>query len=274
MPATAGVRCYRRTVVTAPRQISTMHKPTPCGVCGRTLLRGERPDVFLHDGERCMVCELCTQRAVADGWIREGADSASTVANGWMRRGTAASTIAARWRRRGRDDQAELLVPQEAEGLMDQGDEPPVYEYEVPPPDMAPPAPSRRTTATSEPLLYREDRFVHAIPTNADMKVVRGIELFNASQHPRTIAGVARSLGAPLVSVRPSPTEGSIVWAFIAWELSWYQFEVDLADEAAGVRMVERGTELDELDPQDRLPNAVADEFGALHAAVAPDQFA
>ena len=31
---------------------------------------------------------------------------------------------------------------------------------------------------------------------------------------------------------------------------------------------------LDELDPQDRVPNAVADEFGALHAAVAPDQFA
>lgn len=249
-----------------------MHTPTPCAVCGRTLLRGERPDVFLHAGERCMVCELCTPRAVADGWIREGADSASTTANGWMRRGTAASTIAARWRRRGRTDQAELLVPQEAEGLLEQPDEPTVYEYEVPPPDMAPAAP--RMTESSEPLLYREDRFVHAIPTNADMKVVRGIELFNASQHCRTIAGVSRSLGAPLVSVRPSPTEGSIVWIFVAWELSWYQFEVDLADEAAGVRMVERGSELDELDPQDRVPNAIADEFGALHAAVAPDQFA
>ena len=252
-----------------------MHTPTPCAVCGRTLLRGESPDVFLHAGERCMVCELCTTRAVSDGWIREGADSASTVADGW-RRGTTASTIAARWRRRGRDTQAELLVPQEAEGLIapGSGDEPTVYRYEVPPPDMAPPEPSSRRAAQNEPQMYREDRFVRAIPTNADMKVVRGIELFNASQHCRTIAGVSRSLGAPLVSVRPSPTEGSIVWIFVAWELSWYQFEVDLADEAAGVRMVERGTELDELDPQDRVPNAVADEFGALHAAVAPDQFA
>ncbi len=251
-----------------------MHTPTPCAVCGRTLLRGESPDVFLHAGERCMVCELCTSRAVSDGWIREGADSASTVANGWMRRGTAAQTIAARWRRRGRDAEAELLVPHEAEGLLDHGQsEPTVYQYEVPPPDMVPPDPSN-LTASSEPLMYREDRFVHAIPTNADMKVVRGIELFNASQHCRTISGVSRSLGAPLVSVRPSPTEGSIVWIFVAWELSWYQFEVDLADEAAGVRMVERGTELDELDPQDRVPNAVADEFGALHAALAPDQFA
>ena len=248
-----------------------MHTPTPCAVCGRTLLRGERPDVFLHAGERRMVCELCTPRAVADGWIREGADSASTTATGWMRRGSTASSIAARWRRRGRPAQAELLVPQEAEGLLEPAEETVVYQYEVPPPDMAPPAP--RTTADEQPLMYREDRFVHAIPTNADMKVVRGIELFNASQQCRRIAGVSRSLGAPLVSVRPSPTEGSIVWIFVAWELSWYQFEVDLADEAAGVRTVAQGTELDELEPQDRVPNAVADEFGALHAAVAPDQF-
>ena len=251
-----------------------MHTPTPCAVCGRTLLRGERPDVFLHAGERCMVCELCTPRAVADGWIREGADHASTNASGWMRRGSAASGIVDRWRRRGRLEEAELLVPHEAEGLMSDVEEAPAYQFEVPPPDMVSADPvAPRRAAPDEPIMYREDRFVHAIPTNADMKVVRAIELFNDSQHCRTIAGVARSLGAPLVSVRPSPTEGSIVWIFIAWELSWYHFEVDLADEASGVRAVARGTELDELEAQDRVPNAVADDLGALHAAVAPDQF-
>ena len=56
----------------------------------------------------------------------------------------------------------------------------------------------------------------------------------------------------------------------MAWELSWYRFEVDLADEAAGPRVAGQGSELDELDPEDRTPNAAADETGALHLAGAP----
>ena len=54
----------------------------------------------------------------------------------------------------------------------------------------------------------------------------------------------------------------------------WYQtpvrFEVDLADEAAGVRHTGQGAELEELDEADRSPNAIADETGELHAAVQP----
>jgi hypothetical protein len=38
------------------------------------------------------------------------------------------------------------------------------------------------------------------------------------------------------------------------WELSWYRFEVDLGDEAAGVRLVTQGTELSELEPADQMP--------------------
>src|SRR5581483_4418529 len=34
-----------------------------CDVCGRTLLRGERPHSFLEGTELRSVCELCTQRA-------------------------------------------------------------------------------------------------------------------------------------------------------------------------------------------------------------------
>ncbi len=118
--------------------------------------------------------------------------------------------------------------------------------------------------------MYREDRFVHAIPTNADMKVARAIELFNTSQHCRTISGVSRTLGAPLVSVRPSLTEGSIVTVVIAWDLSWYRFEIDLADEAAGVRTTAQGAELAELEDADRAPNAVVDDHGLLHGIVPP----
>ena len=245
-----------------------MHEPVPCAICQRTILRGESPDVFLHGGRRAVVCELCVPRAVHEGWIREGADAApGRATRGWSRRGSGRSLME-RLRAR-RPGEAELLVPEEAEGLLEAMEDP-EYEYELEPEQPAEPARSVDVFATDEPPMYREDRFVHAIPTNADMKVVRAIELFNASTHCRIISGVARTLGAPLVIVRPSATEGSIVTIVIAWELSWYRFEVDLADEAAGVRATGQGTELEELDEEDRAPNAIADEFGALHAAVQP----
>ena len=81
-------------------------------------------------------------------------------------------------------------------------------------------------------------------------------------------ASLARTLGAPVVSVRPSAKEGSIVSVVIAWELSWYGYEIDLADERAGARLIDQGTELDQLDELDRTPNAVADSSGMLHTAV------
>jgi hypothetical protein len=252
----------------APRQISTQHATVTCAVCGRSLLRGERADIFLHDGERRQVCELCTPRAVHEGWIREGADAAPGRARGWPRGG--GPGFLERLRQRKRDEDVELLVPEGAESLVEAIEEDP---YAVPPPDLAPepqPPPVADYDLPREPPMYREDRFVHAIPTNADMKVARAIELFNVSQHPRTVSGLSRTLGAPLVSVRPSPTEGSIVTVVVAWELSWYRFEIDLADEAAGVRRTGQGAELGELEETDRNPNAVVDEHGVLHGIVQP----
>src|SRR3954453_6290537 len=55
-----------------PRQIATNQSVLQCDVCGRTLLRGETPAVFLAGGSRRSVCELCTPRAAHEGWIREG----------------------------------------------------------------------------------------------------------------------------------------------------------------------------------------------------------
>jgi hypothetical protein len=94
--------------------------------------------------------------------------------------------------------------------------------------------------------------------------MARALELFNASDHARTVAGVARSLGAPFVSARPSRTEGSVVSIVVGWELTWYRFEVDLGNEAAGVRVVGQGAELAELDEADRVPNARAESDGTL----------
>ncbi len=135
----------------------------------------------------------------------------------------------------------------------------------------APPAPARpvEEPPREQPEPPAEEasparRDVHAVPTNASLKVARALELFNASPHPRTVGGVARSLGAPLVTARPSLSEGAIVTIVVAWDLCWYRYEIDLADEAAGVRVVEQGAELEELPPEDQTPNAAADDHGAL----------
>jgi hypothetical protein len=218
------------------KSISTSAPAVSCDVCGRTLLRGEQADVFLTGGTRRNVCELCTQRASHEGWIREGLDDAtvrSRAHNGRSR------SFLARLRQRRADAQAlhdELAESEQAAEAL----------------------------APAEPV-PQQPRSVHAVPTNADMKMARALDLFNSSAHPRTVSGVARSLGAPIVAARPSATEGSVVTIVVGWELSWYRFEVDLADEAAGPRITGQGTELAELDAADQVPNAAADDHGQLH---------
>ena len=94
------------------------------------------------------------------------------------------------------------------------------------------------------PELPREPRHVRAVPTNADLKMERALDVFNASDHVRTVGGVARSLGPPAVSVRPLADRPSVVAITVMWELSWYRFEVDLSDEGSGVRREGQGAEL------------------------------
>ena len=79
------------------------------------------------------------------------------------------------------------------------------------------------------------------------------------------MAGVARSLGVPYVSVLPLERQASVMRIVVAWELCWYRWEVDLAGEAGlGVRPAGQGYELAELAPDEQLGNAAADEHGAL----------
>jgi hypothetical protein len=215
------------------RQISTSHTVITCAVCGRTLLRGEHAETFIAGGERRMVCELCAPRAVHEGWMREGLDDV-----GGVQRVSRSRSLLSRLRQRTEDFF-------EGDNLFEDGAERAGGNAYVPP---------------SEP------RQVHAVPTNAELKVARAVEVFNGSKQARMVAGVARSLGEPTVSVRPSQTEGAVVSIVAAWEITWYRFEVDLGNEAAGVRQVEQGTELHELEPEDLEPNgAFAD--GSLSLA-------
>jgi hypothetical protein len=257
-----------------PKQIATNQAMISCDVCGRTLLRGEHADVFLHSGQRRMVCELCTQRAALEGWIREGLiDDMPVRQRGRRERGSLFGRLRSRRapdtgeksaengiRRHGGRSAAD--EPLEAPVLPYSDDHNPTYVAEVAPaPAPAPPKPDPVADRS------RAERQVRAVPTNADMKRARAIEVFNGSDHPRTIAGVARSLGPPFVVVRPSATEGSIVSITAGWELCWYRYEVDLADEAAGVRVAEQGDEISQLDEADQHPNAAADERGEIHLA-------
>jgi hypothetical protein len=105
---------------------------------------------------------------------------------------------------------------------------------------------------------------VHAIPTSLEQRIAAAIDVFNGSEHRRTVAGVARSLGTPAVSVLPLEDKPGVVHIVVAWELCWYRYETDLSDEVPGVRLDGQGYELDELDDLERRPNAGSDEHGTL----------
>ena len=250
------------------KSITTTHAAVACDVCGRTLLRGERADPFIANGSRRMVCELCTGRAANEGWIREGADNALGVHRNGPRGGR---SLLERLRSRREGSAREVpIVPRRRPTSsnvtrIESPGRPPAHdgdgaeaaapEQAAPPVEAEPPVPSR------------EPRHVRAVPTNADLKMARALDVFNMSVHPRRIVGVARSLGVPMVSVLPSDTEGAIVSIVVGWELCWYRYEIDLADEAAGVRVTAQGAELSELTPAERAPNAVADARGRLALA-------
>jgi hypothetical protein len=239
------------------KSITTGQGAASCDVCGRTLLRGEHADVFLSGGSRRMVCELCVARAAHEGWIREGVDDSLAVRPRDDRR-----SLLSRLRQRGEGVVRELSSGRRRNGA-DLG------AAETAPATAHPDSNTTTRRAPVSPASNREPRHVRAVPTNADLKTARALEVFNASDYPRTVAGVARSLGAPFVVVRPSEQSGSIVSILVGWELCWYRYEVDLADEASGVRMVEQGDEVSELEAADQIPNAAADTYGELHLAAA-----
>jgi hypothetical protein len=107
---------------------------------------------------------------------------------------------------------------------------------------------------------------VRAVPTTAEGKVERALELFNGSAHQRTVAGLARTLGPPWVSALPDPNQASAVSVLVAWELSWYRYRVDLGDEADPVMMLDKGEEIDQIDEPLRAWNAGLDDDGRVVA--------
>jgi hypothetical protein len=241
------------------RDIRTAHPQVACDVCGRTLLRGEHSATYLAGGDRREVCDLCAVRAIHEGWVREGTS---------IERGT--RSISGDRRRSFLD----RLRTRPAETGATAADRPlPRSRIAATPVDDSPAgdeamqsaAPANGSNGAGH--TSREPRQVRAVPTSVEQRTASAIDLFNASEHPRTIAGVARSLGAPVVAARPAQQHGSLVTIVVSWELCWYRYEVDLSDEGAVVRAAGQGYELSELPAEDREPIATVDEYGALALA-------
>jgi hypothetical protein len=230
------------------RQLDTSQAPIVCAVCARSLLRGEHANVFIAGGARRDVCELCTTRAAHEGWIRDGADAAPAPR---PRGGERARSLMGRVRSRLE------TAAHPAEGELAEAAEPTPRRPLSRPAAGGGVSPTRRDPAPAP-------REVHAVPTNAELKVSRALELFNRSEHPKTVSGVARSLGAPDVSVGARSDDGALVEIVVAWELCWYRYEVDLADEPHAVRLLGQGYELSELGEGAGPANAVADGRGGL----------
>lgn len=263
----------------ATRSITTSQPAVNCDVCGRNLLRGELPDVFLAAGERRVVCDLCVGRAANEGWLREGDGESLTLR---PPRGRRARTLVGRLRQRREQARADASEPVPwAEEIADEpasfadayhgahdaappslAAEPAPAEPQSPSPSPSPPA-VRAARAVESSGAWGSARSVHAVPANSEQRAIRALEIFNGGEGPRRVAGVARSLGAPGVTARPLD-DSTLVSVVVAWELCWYRYEVDLADEDSGAHVSEQGLELTELAPVDRVVNARADERGEL----------
>jgi hypothetical protein len=221
---------------------------TVCDVCGRTMLKGERAEPYLAPGgQRMLVCELCTDRAYAEGWIRESANDELPAAS---RRHEPRRSIFSRLRRR-------------TEPAVVAHDGAPAHDAAGP--DWEADHEPNLETATERSYSRPKDpRHVRAVPTNAQVKVERALEVFNDTEFRRTIAGIGRSLGEPWVNVTPVASAPSEVSVVVAWDLSWYHYRVDLGVEQDPVTLVSKGEELGELEDWAREWNASAAADGRL----------
>lgn len=240
------------------KELRPFHDPVSCDVCGRTILKGERTETYLAPGgHRNLVCELCFVRAEHAGWIRESAaDQLPTRAQRPQER----RALLGRLRRR-RDEVANGDQPLDApaprfEPVPSPAGEDPFGAADAPAQEVQP-TPRRRE-------LPQDPRHVRAVPTTAEVKVERALELFNGSEHQRTVAGLTRSLGYPWAIAVPDSGAPSTVTVVVAWELSWYRYRIDLGDTSEPVELQEKGDELNDIDEALRRWNAGLDEDGRL----------
>jgi len=82
------------------------------------------------------------------------------------------------------------------------------------------------------------------------------VDRFNASDAARTVAGLARTLGEPRVSIGAAAGSAEAARITVAWDLTWYQWRVAGGEREQPVAELAHGTELDQLDAAPRQWNA------------------
>jgi hypothetical protein len=91
----------------------------------------------------------------------------------------------------------------------------------------------------AEPILRRL--------SEPEQAVVEAADLFNASDHRRSVAGIAKSLGPPKASIVPLSGVNTDLVITVAWDISWYQYRVT-PESGQPVRLAERGHDPGQLD--------------------------
>ena len=96
-----------------------------------------------------------------------------------------------------------------------------------------------------------------------ELALVEAADLFNQSTFRRTVAGVARSLGRPKVSIVPLPGVNAETVLTFAWDITWYQYRVT-PEAAQPVRIADRGHDIAEVGETFAQWNASFDESDRL----------
>jgi hypothetical protein len=112
----------------------------------------------------------------------------------------------------------------------------------------------------SEPALRRL--------SDSEAALVEAADLFNSSLFRRTIEGVARALGEPLVSILPLSGVNSELVLTFAWEITWYQYRVT-PEASQPIRLADRGADISEIEPVFQEWNAKLDESGRVVPSIA-----
>lgn len=226
-------------------------------MCGRTILKGEHTRVYLTpDGDPRDVCELCRSRAEALHWVwAELANEHRPVRTPRRRRSLVG------WLR------AHVRAGQAQTGGEPAGGEAPPSAEEAGSEATATSRSARQDPAARGARVGRAG----AIP-EPGTRLERAVSRFNESEHARTVAGLTRTLGEPLVSVGAAAGSPNEVRITVAWELSWYQWGVDLGEPSRAVYEIDKGYEVSEIDAPARQWNAHAVEDGGLRLGAVPAQ--
>jgi hypothetical protein len=121
-------------------------------------------------------------------------------------------------------------------------------------------APEAEQPVVPEPVLRRL--------SDSEAALVEAADLFNSSLFRRTIEGVARALGVPLVSIVPLSGVNSELVLTFAWEITWYQYRV-MPEAGQPIRLADRGADISEIEPVFTDWNAQLDESGRVVPAIA-----